>query len=83
MTSGNQTTKSEYIKAHPRTILADRLRTETDWPDDTKIEIIGGLDAPQNKCSNLHKALKRSSLGEYVIGARRQYESQGYWMAVA
>jgi hypothetical protein len=83
MTSGNQTTKSEYIKAHPRTILASRLEAETGWPNDTEIEIVGGLDAPQNKCSNLYKALERSNLGEYVIGARRQYESQGYWMAVA
>ena len=64
----NKTTKSEYIKAHPRTILAGRLVTQTNWPDDTEIEIVGGLDAPQNKCSNLYKALERSNLGEYVVG---------------
>ena len=78
----NKTTKSEYIKAHPRTILAGRLEANTSWPDDTEIEIIGGLDAPQNKRSNLYKALKRSKLGEYVVGRRRQDKIDGYWMAV-
>lgn len=75
-------TKANYIKCHPRSYLAAELK-KTDWPDDTIIEIVGGLEAPTNPCSNLCKALERSKLEQYVIGGKRQYASQGYWFAVA
>ena len=76
-------TKKEYIEKHPRTILSQNLQSHTDWEDWTPIRIISGLDAPNNKNSNLYKALELSTRGEYVIGGRRQYATQGYWIAVA
>lgn len=75
-------TKANYIKLHPKSYLARELAAN-DWPDDTIIEIVGGLEAPTNKCSNLCKALERSKLEQYVVGGRRQSASEGYWFAVA
>jgi len=75
-------TKNEYIKTHSRSKLAQVLITNT-WPDDTDIEIIGGLNAPCNKCSNLYHALQRSVLHDYEIGGHRRMGTEGWWMAVA
>ena len=75
-------TKIEYIQKHPKSMLADELR-KADWPDDTPIEIVGGLNAPRTKCSNLYKALQRAKRKEYVIGGHRQRGTEGWWMAVA
>jgi hypothetical protein len=75
-------TKAEYIKRHGKSQLAKRMTT-VDWPDDTQIEIIGGLIAPHNKCSNLYHALQRSIRHKYVIGGHRQRGPEGWWIAVA
>jgi len=75
-------TKIKYINEHPRSMLTSAL-INTDWPDDQKIEIIGGLLAPENKNSNLYAALKRSKMGKYVKGGHRQRGTQGWWIAVA
>jgi hypothetical protein len=75
-------TKANYIKLHPKSYLAAEL-IANDWPDDTIIEIVGGLEAPTNKCSNLYKALSRARLKEYAVGGRRQSKSEGFWFAVA
>jgi len=73
-------TKQEYIKAHPKSKLADRLICR-DWPDDTRVEIIGGLDTPNDKRSNLYKALQNTT-GEYVVGGHRQRGTEGWWFAI-
>jgi len=75
-------TKREYINNHPRAYLAAELE-KTDWPDDTKIEVVGGLCAPDNKCSNLYAALQRATRKEYVLGGHRQRGTEGWWIAVA
>ena len=75
-------TKNEYINKHPKSILAAKLAA-TNWPDDQEIEVVGGLLAPENKCSNLYKALKRAAIGEYVVGGHRQRGTEGFWIAVA
>jgi len=74
-------TKQEYIKAHPKSMLAEKL-TSMNWPEKAKIEIIGGLLAPHNKCSNLYKALKNSKTKEYCIGGHRYRGTEGWWIAV-
>ena len=76
------TTKKEYMQQHRKSYLAAEI-AKTDWPDNTPIEVIGGLDAPNNKCSNLYHALQRSTMHEYVIGGHRQKGTEGWWMAVA
>lgn len=75
-------TKQTYIEAHPRSILVQLLGAN-DWPNETPIEIIGGQVAPDTKTSNLFKALQRSKRKQYVVGARRQRQSEGYIIAVA
>jgi hypothetical protein len=75
-------TKANYIKLHPRSYLAAELR-RNDWPDDTIIEIVGGLESPTNKCSNLYKALSRANFKDYVVGGKRRNASEGFWFAVA
>ena len=76
------TTKREYIKSHPKSHLAKALKNNK-WPGNTKIQIIGGLQAPDNPNSNLYKALATSKRKEYVIGGHRQSGADGWWMAVA
>jgi len=73
--------KSEYIKEHPKSMLAQSL-ISVSWPDNAKINIIGGLNTPFDKKSNLYKALQQSSKKEYVIGGHRQRGTEGWWMAV-
>ena len=75
-------TKKEYIKLHGKSMLANALEC-TDWTENTPVQIIGGLDAPYNPCSNLYHALQRSKLGLYVIGGHRQMGTEGWWIAVA
>lgn len=74
-------TKAQYIKAHPKSRLAARLACNN-WPDDAVIEIIGGLDAPNTKQSNLYKALLQSATRQYCIGGHRLNGPDGWWMAV-
>ena len=74
--------KQQYIKEHPRSKLVEKLR-RNDWPDDQPIEVIGGLLAPENKTSNLYKALQRATLKQYEIGGHRQRGTEGWWIAVA
>ena len=76
-----ETTKKEYIKTHPKSMLAANLVT-TDWPNNTKISIIGGLVAPDNKNSNLYAALQDSKTKEYILGGHRQRGTEGWWIAV-
>ena len=73
--------KQEYIKNHPRSDLAASLQS-TDWPDSAKITVIGGLNTPHNKNSNLYAALKESSTKEYCVGGHRQRGTEGWWIAV-
>ena len=75
-------TKAEYINQHPKSYLARNLATNN-WPDDQKIEIIGGLLAPDNPTANLCNALHRSTLKEYEIGGHRMRGTEGWWIAVA
>jgi hypothetical protein len=77
-----KTTKKEYIKNHPKSYLAQALK-DTDWPDNTSIEIVSGLEVPDNPKSNLCKALENSTRREYVRGGHRQHGSNGWWFAVA
>ena len=77
-----QTTKEAYIKNHPKSYLAKALK-ETTWGNSTPIEIVGGLEAPDNPRSNLHQALESSDKGEYVRGGHRQHGTEGWWFAVA
>lgn len=60
-------TKEKYIQTHPNTILAANLK-DKDWPNDTPIEIIDGVELPNNQHSNLFRALQQSHLHEYVVG---------------
>ena len=75
-------TKQQYINEHPRSMLTIALQ-ENDWPDNQPIEIIGGLLAPDNKCSNLYKALTRSILHQHEVGGHRRYGPDGWMIAVA
>ena len=75
-------TKAQYIRQHPKSYLATALLCNQ-WPDDIKIEIIGGLNAPYNKCSNLFAALKRSEFKMHCVGGHRYRGTEGWWMAVA
>ena len=74
-------TKKEYIKDCPKSMLAHAL-TCNDWPDNTEINIIGGLIAPYNKCSNLYHALQSSRNKKYCIGGHRWRGTEGWWIAV-
>jgi hypothetical protein len=77
-----KTTKKEYIAGHPKSRLAKKL-SQNNWPDDTEIEIIGGLPAPQTKTSNLYQALQRAAKKEFILGGHRQRGAEGWWIAVA
>ena len=74
-------TKADYIKKHPKSTLAARLLC-TDWPDNTPIQIVGGLDAPYNKTSNLYGALAASKSKAYVKGGHRMRGTEGWWWAI-
>lgn len=74
-------TKKEYIQAHPKSYLSQALMS-CNWPDKTRIEIIGGLDTPQDKRSNLYKALQRNNIQDYIRGGHRQRGTEGWWFAV-
>lgn len=74
-------TKKEYIRLHGKSQLAKRLACN-DWLDSQKIEIVGGLNAPHTKTSNLYKALRRTTTRQYIIGGHRQRGTEGWWMAV-
>lgn len=74
-------TKDEYIKTHPKSMLAHNLATN-DWPDHAEIVVIGGLIAPNNKCSNLYKALQKSETGCFCVGGHRMRGTEGWWIAV-
>ena len=75
-------TKQQYIQNHPKSYLAAAL-AKNDWPMKTKIEVGSGTIAPHTKSSNLYKALQHSRLGEYEVGGRLRYYSQGHMFAVA
>ena len=75
-----ENTKQRYIEDHPRSYLAQKLSCN-DWPEDAEIGIIGGLEAPNNKSSNLYCAL-RGTTGEYVRGGHRQRGTEGFWFAI-
>ena len=75
-------TKAEYIKNHPKSYLTAALLSNS-WPNETEIQIIGGLNTPKNKCSNLYRALEKAALKEYEIGGHRQRGTEGWWIAVA
>lgn len=75
-------TKEQYIKNHPKSYLAKALQ-KIDWPENTPVQIIGGLDAPNNPRSNLYKAIERSNKKEWVRGGHRQRGTEGWWFAVA
>ncbi len=75
-------TKADYIDQSPRSYLAANLAAN-EWPADQVIEIIGGLDAPGTRQSNLYKALSRSTLRRYTLGGHRQRGTEGWWIAVA
>lgn len=74
-------TKKDYISTHPKSILANNLSCCT-WADNTEIEIIGGLNTPDDKRSNLYSALQKSKSKEYIIGGHRQRGTEGWWIAV-
>ena len=73
-------TKKEYIKKHPKSYLALKL-TNTAWVNNAKIIIGSGLNAPNNKNSNLYAALQGSS-GEYIIGGHLRSGTEGWYFAV-
>lgn len=75
-------TKEQFIKNHPKSYLAATLQ-KNNWPMDTKIEVGSGQIAPETRSSNLYRALQRSQLKEYEVGAKLQYQSQGRAFAVA
>ena len=75
-------TKQEYINNHPKSHLAQALKSN-DWPADTEIKIVGGLEAPENKQSNLYAALETAKMKKYVRGGHRQRGTEGWWFAVA
>lgn len=75
------TTKAQYVIDHPKSILANKLRSKN-WPNNTKINIIGGLLTPNDKRSNLYKALQTTSSKDYIVGAHRQRGTEGWWIAV-
>ena len=75
-------TKKEYIESHPKSTLSFRLATNN-WPDDQIIHIIGGLIAPDNKNSNLWRALEGAELKEYEVGGHRWRGTEGWMIAVA
>ena len=73
-------TKGDYIKAHPKSMLADSL-ISTDWDDNAEIEVSGGLPVPDDKRSNLYHALQGTS-GRYVLGGHRRRGTEGWYFAV-
>lgn len=75
------TTKKEYMANHPKSKLAHNLKINN-WPENTPISIIGGLDAPYDKRSNLCKELDKSTSKEYCFGGHRQRGTEGWWIAV-
>ena len=81
-TEAETTTKRSYINQHPKNMLANSM-DNNDWPDDTPINVIGGLNAPNNRCSNLSAALGTAKLKKYCLGGHRQRGTEGWWIAVA
>jgi len=73
-------TKQDYIKKHPKSILANELRCN-DWADDAPVKIISGLDTRFDKRSNLYKALQNTS-GKYERGGHLQRGTEGWWFAI-
>ena len=73
-------TKEQHIKKHPKSELAQKLG-QVDWPNNAEIDIIGGLNAPYDKRSNLYKALQGTT-GEYCIGGHRMRGTEGWWIAI-
>lgn len=70
---------SEYIKAHPKTILAQNL---AHIPQNTEIKLGSGLitDNPQ---SNLQKAMAQHGATNYVTGGRAgKRANDGYHFAI-
>lgn len=78
----NKTTKQEYIKEHPKSYLAKRLQSNN-WPDNIEMQIISGIVSPDNKNSNLYKALAKSNLKEWEVGGHLMRGPDGFQMAVA
>ena len=74
-------TKEEYIWLHPKSYLAKNLLCNT-WPDDAKISIISGLQAPFEPRSNLYRALKVSVHNMYCVGGHLKRGTEGFWFAV-
>lgn len=75
-------TKIKYISLNPTSLLSSRL-VANDWPDDTEVQIIEGLDSPYQPQSRLHRALEASNMKEYVIGEARTGSRRGWVIAVA
>lgn len=75
-----ETTKAEYINDHPRSYLTGALLCTT-WPHNAVIIVGSGKISPEVKWSNLYKALQVGT-GEYVVGGKRRYASEGSWWAV-
>lgn len=73
-------TKMEFIVMKPKSYLARNLNNNN-WPNDAEIVIVGGLDAVNDKRSNLHKATRGGALG-CCIGGHRQRGTEGWWWAV-
>ena len=74
-------TKREYIAKHKKSKLAANLSCNN-WPDDCNIIIIGGLNTPHDKRSNLYRALRSNNTREYVIGGHRMRGTEGWWFAI-
>lgn len=76
------TTKALYIRMFPKSYLASQLK-KTDWRPDAEIDVVGGLETPYVRNSNLYKALKKSNMKMYITGERRKGGAEGRWFAVA
>jgi len=73
-------TKTQYITEHPKSYLAHNL-ANNNWTDNCQIEIVGGLDAPYTKQSNLYAATDGGKKA-YCIGGHRYRGTEGWWFAV-
>lgn len=77
------TTVSKYVKQHPRSILAKRLKRAFGKNSRKQIIVSSGIIAPYTKSSKLYKALKRKINSHYIVGGCAGINrNDGKWFAV-
>jgi hypothetical protein len=63
---------SQYIKNHPKSILAQRLKQKFGVNSRKEIHIGSGLLAPNTPQSNIYKLMESTKCYHYIVGGRAE-----------